>query len=151
MKIVILIEIIVINKIHYRFEPSYHLVEFVIVWLFCSVSSLFPCWPCSFMMVAHSVMVISYDYRNIRSWSGYWCRACYKLATQGTIFFFYLYMSFKKETEDRPIHKCHKNAQVRSKHQIVQDVVYLCTCLLYILLLHVPIFVYRIYIDTYLE
>lgn len=62
-------------------------------------------------------------------------RACYKLATQGTIFFFYLYMSFKKEkTEDRPIHKCHKNAQVRSKHQIVQDVVYLCTCLLYILL-----------------
>lgn len=54
-------------------------------------------------------------------------RACYKLATQGTIFFFYLYMSFKKEkTEDRPIHKCHKNAQVRSKHQIVQDVVYFC-------------------------
>lgn len=50
------------------------------------------------------------------------------------LFFFYLYMSFKKETEDRPIHKCHKNAQVRSKHQIVQDVVYLCTCLLYILL-----------------
>lgn len=66
------------------------------------------------------------------------------------LFFFYLYMSFKKETEDRPIHKCHKNAQVRSKHQIVQDVVYLCTCLLYILPLHVPIFVYRIYIDTYL-
>lgn len=31
MKIVILIEIIVIDKIHYRFEPSYHLpvVEFV--------------------------------------------------------------------------------------------------------------------------
>lgn len=37
-------------------------------------------------------------------------RACVKLATQGTIFlfFFFLRMSFKKETEDRPIHKCHK-------------------------------------------
>lgn len=36
-------------------------------------------------------------------------RACVKLATQGTFFFFfYLCMSFKKETEERPIHKCHK-------------------------------------------
>lgn len=77
-------------------------------------------------------------------------RACVELATQGTIFFFFFYlrMSFKKETEDRPIHKCHKNAQVRSKHQILQDVAYFCTCLLYVAK-HVPIFVYRIYIDTY--
>lgn len=39
-------------------------------------------------------------------------RACYKLATRGTIFFFYLYMSFKKETEDRPyinVTKTHKS------------------------------------------
>lgn len=112
MKIVILIEIIVINKIHYRFEPSYHLVEFVIVWPFCSVSSLFPCWPCSFMMVAHSVMVISYDYRNIRSWSRYWCRACYKLATQGTIFFFTFICHLRRKQKIDPyinVTKTHKS------------------------------------------
>lgn len=43
MTIVILIEIIVINKIYYRFEFSYYLVEFVIVRFFCFVFSLFLC------------------------------------------------------------------------------------------------------------